>query len=77
MSGNAEILGTDFEPGRFQRLSSQPAIQNPYSFSDFQKGRENQGFSPNELQNSEDVILAYYGIDARALIANTFYIGTC
>lgn len=58
----AELPVTDWDPERFVRPSSQPALQNPYSFSDFDKSRSTQVINPNELQTPEDVILAYYGI---------------
>ena len=57
-----ELPAAELDPERFQRPSSQPALQNPYSFSDFEEGRGNQVVDPNQLQTSEDAILAYYGI---------------
>lgn len=62
MNEYAEIPVTDFESGRFQPPSSEPALPNPYPFQDFEKGRGNQILNPNELNTPEDAILAYYGI---------------
>lgn len=58
----ADIPAIDPDPERFQRPSSQPALQNPYSFSDFDSNWEKNTISPNDLHTPEDVILAYYGI---------------
>lgn len=58
----AEIPEAELETDRFQRPSSQPALQNPYSFSDFDEGRGNRHLSPNDLRTPENVIMAYYGI---------------
>ena len=58
----ADLPAIDFDPERFQRPSSQPALQNPYSFSDFDRSWGKSKISPNDLHTPEDVILAYYGI---------------
>lgn len=59
---DAGVPATDPDPERFQRPSPQPALPNPYSFSDFDKSLGKSKISLNDLQTPEDVILAYYGI---------------
>ena len=47
---------------RFQRPSNQPALDNPYSFKDFDKESGKPPFMTTNFKTSEDVIKAYFGI---------------
>ena len=55
-------MDTDFTLSRFVRPSAQPALQNKYSFTEFEKQISKTPLVLNKFQSSEDVILAFFGI---------------
>jgi len=57
-----QTKAADFDSSRFERPSSQPALENKYTFVLFDKSRTNEPFSLSGFQTPEDVILAFFGI---------------
>lgn len=53
---------SDYSYERFRRPSNQPALKNPYSFSDFQKDNDQPPLITTAFHNPEEVVKAYYGI---------------
>jgi len=58
----AESASGNIDFSRFQRPSSQIALDNKYTFAQFDQNRNRQPLSLDHFQTPEDVILAYFGI---------------
>lgn len=52
----------DADSSRFQRPSSQPALDNKYTMAQFDRNRGGNPLSLNNFKAPDDVILAYFGI---------------
>lgn len=58
----SESASDDADLSRFQRPSSQPALDNKYNMAQFDRDRSGNPLSLDHFQTPEDVILAYFGI---------------
>lgn len=58
----SESISDDADISRFQRPSSQPALDNKYTMAQFDRDRGVNPLSLDHFQTPEDVILAYFGI---------------
>lgn len=75
-SGMILAAADPFDLARFQRPSTQPALENPYTYIRFVGTRTESPLSLEGFQHPEDVILAFWGIlqDAANM---TDYSGGC
>lgn len=58
----SESASDDDDFSRFQRPSSQPALDNKYDMAQFDRDRGGNPLSLDHFKTPEDVILAYFGI---------------